>query len=305
MKTSAHVLYLRLEQEGVFGHGEAVPYARYGESADSVRAQLENVRGAVEEGVSLKDLQSLLPPGAARNALDLALWDLEARLQNKSVWELTGYYPDTVATAQTIVIGSVEEMAQKALELCHYPLLKVKLDQHQIVERMTAIRANAPAPQIVVDANESWTFELLKGVAHKLASLDIALLEQPLHADEDEVLRDYVSPIPLCADESCHSSADIQSLRDRYRAVNIKLDKTGGLSEAMRTYDAARALDMTVMLGCMVGTSLAMTPMLGLASTADFVDLDGPTWLKRDRDNGLIFKDGKVTPPQRGIWGGV
>lgn len=305
MKTSAHVLYLRLEQDGIYGHGEAVPYARYGESEESVQAQLEGVRGAVEDGTSLADLQSLLPPGAARNALDLALWDLEGKLQGTSVWALTGYHPGPVATAQTIVIGSVEDMAQKALELRHYPLLKVKLDQHQIVERMQAIRANAPEPQIVIDANESWTLELLKDVAPALAPLNIALLEQPLHADEDEVLRGFDCPIPLCADESCHSSVDIDRLKDRYRAVNIKLDKSGGLSEAIHTYEVARAADMTVMLGCMVGTSLAMMPLLGLAPQADFVDLDGPTWLKRDRDNGLIFNDGKVTPPQRGIWGGV
>jgi len=305
VKTSAHILYLRLEQEGVSGRGEAVPYARYGESTDSVQLQLDGVRSAVEDGASLTELQSLLPPGAARNALDLALWDLEAQSQGKSVWELTGYHPRPVVTAQTIVIGSVEEMAQKALELRHYPLLKVKLDQHQIVERMQAIRANAPKPQIVIDANESWNLDLLKGVVPELAPLNIALLEQPLHANEDGALRGYRSPVPLCADESCHSSADIERLKDRYQAVNIKLDKTGGLSEAIRTYETARVADMTVMLGCMVGTSLAMMPMLGLAAQADFVDLDGPTWLKRDRDNGLIFKDGKVTPPQRGIWGGV
>lgn len=299
------MLYLRLEEGLVYGHAEAVPYARYGETPESVAAQIESVRQAIETGADRDQLQDLLAPGAARNALDCALWDLEAKKSGQSVWDMTGFAPHTIETAQTIILDSVDEMGKSAARYCDFPFLKIKLDADLIVERVRAVRHQAPNAKIMIDANEAWSFDLLKSVVPQLVEFDIALLEQPLHANEDAVLETFKSPIPLCADESCHSSDDIDQLAKRYDAVNIKLDKTGGLSEALRLYREARARHMTVMTGCMVSTSLAIAPILGLSAQADFVDIDGPTWLVRDRQNGLAFDAGKATPPQRGIWGGA
>jgi L-alanine-DL-glutamate epimerase-like enolase superfamily enzyme len=299
------VLYLRLEEDQFYGHAEAVPYARYGETPESVAAQIESIRAAMEAGAARSELQDLLAPGAARNALDCALWDLEAKKSGQSVWDMIGFAPQSVETAQTIVLDSIDEMAKSAARYSDFPFLKIKLDADLIVERVEAVRAKAPNAKIMIDANEAWSFDLLNSVVPQLVKFNVALLEQPLHANEDVVLETFKSPIPLCADESCHSSDDVDQLAKRYDAVNIKLDKTGGLTEALHLYHAARARNLTVMTGCMVGTSLGIAPILGLSTQADFVDIDGPSWLVRDRKNGLTFSAGKATPPQALSWGGA
>lgn len=301
MKTTADVITVSLTQGSQVGCGECVPYGRYGETLQSVQKQIEAAREAVEFGCTRTDLQEILPAGAARNAIDCALWDLEARRKSHFV----PYPKDAIETAQTIVIDTNDGMARAAYYYRNYPILKVKLDDQAIVERIRLIREQAPKPKLVIDANESWDIALLQVVAPQLVPFDIALLEQPLPREKDAELRGWERPIPLCADESCHTSADLERLSPCYDAVNIKLDKTGGLTEAWALYEKARGMGFKIMFGCMVSTSRSIYPALPIAGLADFVDLDGPTWLEKDRDNGLIFDVGKITPPQRGVRGGA
>ncbi len=300
-KTAADVVVVEItDKNGIKGWAECVPYPRYGESIDGVIAEIEAYSGELNRNT----LNQKMPSGAARNAIDCALWDLEAKQSGKRVWDLAGLpEPQPTITAETIGIGEPDAMAEAARELSHAPLLKVKLNTEMVITRMAAIRENAPAARLIIDPNESWTLDLLKDVAGPLADLGVEMIEQPLAAGEDHVLAGFDSPVPLCADESCHTVDKLPELKDRYQMINIKLDKTGGLTEAIQLAQGGHKLGFGIMIGCMVGTSLAMAPATLLAPYAKFVDLDGPLLMKKDRDNGLDFTDGKAHPPTSALWG--
>jgi L-alanine-DL-glutamate epimerase-like enolase superfamily enzyme len=303
-KTESRVIVARLTAGGRQGWGECVPYPRYGESIASVLAQIDEARRPLEQGADRMALLELLPPGAARNALDCALWDLEAKLAGRPAHELAGLTaPRPVVTAYTLGLDSPLAMAQAAAEAAGRPLLKIKLGRERVLETMTAIRAAAPAARLIVDANEAWTAELHDEVAPSLARLGVELIEQPLPAAEDAALAARRRPVPVCADESCHVASDLPALLGRYDAINVKLDKTGGLTAALALVAAAKAQGLTIMVGCMIGTSLAMAPACLIANKAKVVDLDGPLLLARDRDSGLNYADGCVHPPDAALWG--
>ncbi len=304
-KTAADVVVVELcDENGNRGWGECVPYPRYGETVEGVLQDITSLTGKISDGLGRDELRKVLQAGAARNALDCALWDLEAKQVGKRVFDLARIpEPQPTITAQTIGIAEPDVMAAAALALAHAPLLKVKLNTEKVITRMAGIRENAPAARLIIDPNESWNFDLLREVAGPLADLGVEMIEQPLAAEHDAVLSDFDSPVPLCADESCHTVDRLGELENRYHMVNIKLDKTGGLSEAIELAQGARNLGFEIMIGCMVGTSLAMAPATLLSGFAKFVDLDGPLLLRRDRDHGLDFSDGKVSPPQAALWG--
>lgn len=305
VRTETRVVRAELNHCGVSGYGEAVPYARYGETTDSVITRIEDVAAAVEEGISPEELQAILPPGAARNAVDCALWDMMSRWKEIPVWQLLHLPgPASVTTAVTISIGKAEDMAEKALHYKDFPLLKVKLDAENIRERITAIRSAAPNPRIILDPNESWSMEHLTDLNNFLEEMNISLLEQPLAAGHDDDLRYFSGSIPICADESCHTRQDLEGLTGKYQVINIKLDKTGGLTEAVKLKQQAEAMGFGIMIGCMVATSLAMAPAMLLAPGADFVDLDGPLLIKEDRRNGLDITQGHIAVPSPELWGG-
>jgi L-alanine-DL-glutamate epimerase-like enolase superfamily enzyme len=290
VKTAAEVVVVEAEQDGLIGRGEAVPYARYGETVESVLAQ-------VAAGGEL-------PSGAARNAVDLALWDLRARLEKRSVAEMTGRpLPGEIVTAVTVSLDEPEAMHAAALKVADAPLIKVKLNADRSEERLRAVAVAAPNAALIVDPNEGWTFEILDSLQSVIAELNVALLEQPLPAGEDVALEGYKPAKPICADESAHVAADLEALLGRYQAVNIKLDKAGGLTEALVMLDRARALGFQVMTGCMVASSLAIVPALHLAGTSDFADLDGPGWIKDDRPGGVRIEGGRLYRPAKGFWG--
>ncbi|TVP73933.1 MAG: dipeptide epimerase [Rhodobacteraceae bacterium] len=299
-RTHADVLRVELHREGVSGHGESVPYARYGETMASVRAQIESV--AV--GIDRAGLQSALPAGAARNALDSALWDWEAKRAGQPVWELAGLAaPRPVLTAFTLSLDTPAKMELAARKHAHRPLLKIKLGTPDDMARLEAVRRGAPKTRIIVDANEGWSAEIYADLAPHLLRLGVAMVEQPLPAGADEMLAEIARPLPVCADESCHDRASLAGLKGKYDMVNIKLDKTGGLTEALGLRDAARAEGYGVMVGCMVGSSLAMAPAVLVAQGADVVDLDGPLLLAEDRDPPLHYDDKGVHPPLPALWG--
>lgn len=303
-KTEAEVVVATLESGGRLGRGECVPYRRYGESIDTVRADIERLAPALEAGLDRSALQGLLPPGAARNAVDCALWDLEAKLAGKPAHELAGLpAPAPVLTAYTLSLDTPAAMAAAARAAAK-PLLKLKLGGDALdLERVSAVHGAAPEARLIVDANEAWTASDVLPLAQALAPLGVALIEQPLPAGADDALFGIASPVPLCADESCHTAADLPRLVGRYSHVNVKLDKAGGLTEAIRLADAAAASGMGLMIGCMVGTSLAMAPALLLAGRAEFVDLDGPLLLARDREPALGFEGAVISPPLPELWG--
>ena len=304
VKTQADVVVVEIHEGGFTGRGECVPYPRFNETVDGVKIEIEAFFPRLERGLDRAGLACAMPAGAARNALDNALWDLEAKVTGQRVWEIAGIAaPEPSMTAETIGLGSVQEMATAAKRLSKAPLIKVKLDAELITERMQAIHDNAPNARLIIDPNEGWTFDQLKAVAPALVKMGVEMIEQPLPADDDEGLWEYDSPITLCADESCHTKDDLQSLVGKYQMVNIKLDKTGGLTEALELAKSAEIRNLGVMIGCMVGTSLAMAPAMLLASVAEFVDLDGPLLLKKDREQGLIFENGLVHPPKAQLWG--
>ncbi len=277
-----------------------MPYARYGETLDSVTAQIAALPAAFDRAA----LQTLLPPGAARNAVDCALWDLEAKQSGRRVWQLAGLAePGPEVTAYTLSLDTPEAMRAQAAENATRPLLKVKLGQAGDLARIEAVRAGAPHARIVVDANEGWTAETYAALAPALLALGVAMVEQPLPAADDAALADMPRPLPVCADESCHDRASLPALAGRYDMVNIKLDKTGGLTEALALRDAAHAAGLSVMVGCMVGSSLAMAPAVLVAQGAEVVDLDGPLLLARDRDDALRYDHRGVHPPAPELWG--
>ncbi|WP_312582365.1 L-Ala-D/L-Glu epimerase [Atlantibacter hermannii] len=296
-RNEAVVIVVEIEQDGIKGVGECTPYPRYGESVESVMAQIMTVVEALESGATREQLQTLLPAGAARNAVDCALWDLDARSQGKPLSALTGVtLPEFVLTAQTVSIGTPEQMASSAAVLCEKGarLLKIKLDDRLITERMVAIRAAVPTATLIVDANESWSSDGLAARCQLLADLGVAMLEQPLPAAEDSQLENFIHPLPICADESCHTRESLAGLTRRYDMVNIKLDKTGGLTEALLLSEAAREQGFEVMLGCMLCTSRAIAAALPLSVAARFADLDGPTWLAVDVEPALNFSTGAI-----------
>ncbi len=286
------------------GIGECVPYARYGETVESVAASLQAQAARLAAGGAHDRLIAGLKPGAARNALDCAIWDYRAKKTGKRVWEIAGIAaPISVTTCYTLSLGTPDAMEAAARVASARPLLKVKLGGEGDPARIAAVRRGAPNSRLVVDANEAWTTQTLATHAAACAAANVELIEQPLPADNDGALRDFKSPVPLCADESVHARDTLADVATRYQAINIKLDKTGGLTEAMAMVQAARALKLDIMVGCMVGTSLAMAPAMLIAAGAKFVDLDGPLLLARDREPGLRFEGSTVHPPEAALWG--
>ena len=303
-KTEARLVVAELSEGQVRGHGECTPYERYGETPASVLAEIESVRPQLEAGCGREELQALLGPGAARNALDCALWDLEAKQTGVPAWQAAGresLHP--VKTAYTISLGSPQHMAEAAARAARRPMLKLKLGGPEDLQRVRAVRAAAPRTRLIVDANEAWSFDTLQTLAPELARLDVKLIEQPLKAGEDAALEDYDSPIPLCADESLHSRAELAACARRYACINIKLDKAGGLTEALALAAESRVLGLGIMVGSMVATSLSMAPALLLAQGAAFVDLDGPLLLAQDRRPGLVYVGSMIEPPAPELWG--
>jgi L-alanine-DL-glutamate epimerase-like enolase superfamily enzyme len=304
VKTAADVVTVEIREGEHIGRGEGVPYARYGETVEDALAAIERVRSAVEAGAGRAELERLLPPSAARNALDCALWDLEARLGGTSVAAMAGLAPVVrTPTAVTVSLDEPAAMADAARRLAHVPLLKVKVDGVSPAAQITAVRRAAPGPRLIVDPNESWTIAHLRELQPLLAELRVDLLEQPLPAGSDGELASLPPGVPIAADESVHVAGDLGELAGRYRVVNLKLDKTGGLTGALELAAAARAAGLGVMVGCMICSSLSIAPALLVASGALFVDLDGPLWLRDDRPGGVRAEDGVLLPPRRGFWG--
>ena len=303
-RTESVVVTVTVTEGAVSGRGECVPYPRYGESVDSVLAQIEQTRASVEAGAGRDALLDLLPAGAARNALDCALWDLEAKRSGRPVWELAGLEPPRpLVTAFTLSVDTPAAMEAAARAAAKRPLLKIKLTGDGDLERVTAVRRGSPRARLIVDANEAWTAAHYASFARDLAALGVEMIEQPLPASADQGLADVPHPVPVCADESCHDTSTLPGLGTRYEAINIKLDKTGGLTEALRLRDAARQAGRRVMVGCMLGTSLAMAPAILVAQGAEWVDVDGPLLLARDRDPGLRYVGSVVSPPDPALWG--
>lgn len=303
-KTEARVVVVTLESEGAVGRGECVPYARYGESVESVLAEIEGLRAQIEAGLGRERLQDLLGPGAARNAVDCALWDIEAKRTDVRVWARAGVPRlSPLKTAFTISYGTPDEMAAAAEAASRRPLLKLKIGGPDDLDRVEAVRAAAPRSRLIVDANEGLSFDQLQRLAPELKRLEVQLVEQPLKAGEDQALESWSSPVPLCADESLHSRAELADCAGRYAYLNVKLDKTGGLTEALALAAEARARGLGLMVGCMVATSLSMAPAMIVAQGAEFVDLDGPLLLARDREPGLTYVGSAAEPPTPELWG--
>lgn len=299
-RTEAKVLTVRISDGAHSGWGECVPYARYDETLESVEAEI----AGLPTQFSRVELVDLLPAGAARNAVDCALWDLEAKKAGKRVWEYAGLSrPGPEITAYTLSLDEPDAMRAQAAKNAFRPLLKIKLGTPDDMPRLEAVRAGAPNARIIIDANEGWSAEVYADLAPHLLGLGVELVEQPLPASDDEALLGMERPLPVCADESCHDRSSLTGLRGKYDFVNIKLDKTGGLTEALKLRDAAIAQGYKVMVGCMVGSSLAMAPATFVAQGAMVTDLDGPLLLSEDRQNPLRFDDAGVHPPESGLWG--
>ena len=303
-RTTSEVVVAEISDGEHVGRAECMPYARYDETVESVIAEIERFAGPVAEGLDRAALQESLSAGAARNALDCALWDLEAKRKGKPVWQLAGLEaPGPLVTAYTLSLDTPENMAKAAGQNAYRPLMKLKLTGEGDIARVSAVREAAPDTRLIVDANEGWSLEMVEPFSAELAPLGVEMIEQPIPAAQDSVLADCVHPVPVCADESCHTSADLDALDGRYEMINIKLDKTGGLTEALALRDAARARGMTVMVGCMIGTSLAMAPAVLVAQGAEVVDLDGPLLLAKDQANGLVYEGSTMYPPDAALWG--
>ncbi|MGH6964187.1 MAG: N-acetyl-D-Glu racemase DgcA [Phenylobacterium sp.] len=303
-KTEAEVVVAEITDGDHRGRGEAVPYARYGETTAGVVAQIESVRARIEAGAGRGELQDLLPAGAARNAVDCALWDLEAKRAGVRAWALAGLARlDPVKTCFTISLASPADMAEAARANARRPILKLKIGGADDLAAVEAVRGAAPKARLVVDANEALSLDDLRRVAPDFARLGVLVVEQPLPAGEDQALDGYDSPVPLCADESLHTRAELAGCKGRYGMINIKLDKAGGLTEALALAAQARAMGFEIMAGSMVGTSLGAAPALILAQGAAVADLDGPLLLARDRDPGLAVTGSLLEPPSPDVWG--
>jgi len=298
-RTEAQVLTVAAAADGITGRGECVPYARYGETLDSVAARI----AALPAGIDRASLQAALPPGAARNAVDCALWDWQARQSGRRVWQLAGLAaPVPVQTCYTLSLDTPERMQAAAARNAHRPILKIKLGTESDMPRLEAVRAGAPRARIVVDAYEGWSAEVYTDVAPHLIRLGVQMVEQPLPAGRDQMLAEIARPLPVCADESCHDRASLPDLIGKYDMVNIKLDQTGGLTGALDLLAEARRRGFGVMVGCMVSSSLSIAPAFHVARHADFVDLDGPIWLANDHPGGARQAGAELHPP-RGLWG--
>jgi len=296
-RTAADVITVTLTRGNHTGQGESVPYARYGESMQSVTEQIQSVSDALAGDITNDELQTLLPGGAARNAVDCALWDLSAKESGKPVWQLAGLSePDTVVSAYTLSLDEPDAMRESAAKHADKPLLKIKLGGTDDFPRLLAVRAGAPESQLIVDANEG-------RLAPVMLDLGVTLVEQPLAANNDKALLSLERPLPICADESCHGVDSLASLKGKYDFINIKLDKTGGLTEAIALQNAAIDAGFRVMVGCMVGSSLAMAPAVLLAQRAEVVDLDGPLLLAEDREQAIVFEGAVMSPPSAALWG--
>lgn len=303
-KTQADVVVVTLTEDGVTGRGECVPYPRYDETVPQAMAALEAARNPIEAGLSRAEIAGHVAPKAAQNALDCALWDLEAKRAGKPVWQLAGLAePKPVVTAYTLSLGTPEAMAKAAQAASDRPLLKLKLGREGDEERVAAIREAAPRARLIVDANEGWSGAVLPQMLAACAKAGIELVEQPLPAANDEALRSIDRKVVICADESAHDVDGLAALIGKYDAINVKLDKTGGLTGALALTRAARDNDLKIMVGCMLATSLAMAPAMLLAQFASFVDLDGPLLLKEDRVPGISFVGSLMQPPPPALWG--
>jgi L-alanine-DL-glutamate epimerase-like enolase superfamily enzyme len=302
--TVANTVTATVAGNGKRGRGECVPYARYGESVEGVAASIRDLAADIAAGMDRQALQRVLPAGAARNALDCALWDLEAKAADKPVWELAGLAePHPLTTAFTIGLDNPEAMGRAARAEAHRPLLKIKLTGGSDLERIAAVRVAAPRSRLIVDANESWTAGMVEPLSAALAELGVEAIEQPLAADSDQPLADLPHLLPFYADESCHDRASLPAIIGKYDGINIKLDKTGGLTEALALKKEAQSVGLKIMVGCMVSTSLSMAPAALLAQDAAIVDLDGALLLARDREHGLRFSNGELFPPCVALWG--
>ena len=303
-KTEAVTVVAEISLHGQTGRGECVPYTRYGETPEATLADIQAMREAIAHGLTRESLQAALPAGAARNALDCAFVDLEAKCGAHRAWTLLGRQePPACTTAYTISLATPEAMAAATAKAAYRPLLKIKLGGEGDLERIAAVRKAAPNSELIVDANEAWTPSTLESNLQACAAAGVTLVEQPLPAGADEMLAHIRRPIAVCADESVHDRTSLEGLRDRYDAVNIKLDKTGGITEALALADTAQALGFDIMVGCMVATSLSMAPAMLLTPQARFVDLDGPLLLASDRNHGLRYDGSMVYPPDAALWG--
>jgi L-alanine-DL-glutamate epimerase-like enolase superfamily enzyme len=303
-KTEAVVVTATITEGPHIGRGECVPYARYGETVEGVAADIAKQAEAIANGASRLELQGHMPAGAARNAIDCSLWDLEAKRVGRSMHDIIGMAaPQPCITAYTISLGTPDVMASAARTTAHRPLLKVKLGGAGDVERIAAVRAAAPKARLIVDANEAWTPEVFDANMEACAAAGVEVIEQPLPAGRDDALATMARVVPICADESVHDSRTVAELVGRYDAINIKLDKTGGLTQALVLAARAKVLGLEIMVGCMVGTSLAMAPAMLLTPGANWVDLDGPLLLKDDRDGGLRYDGSIVHPASCEFWG--
>jgi L-alanine-DL-glutamate epimerase-like enolase superfamily enzyme len=303
-KTEAVTVLAEVSRDGLIGRGECVPYPRYGETPEATLAAMLSMQEPLGRGLDREALQSAMPAGAARNALDCALLDLEAKATGQRVWSLLGRpAPQACITAYTISLASPEVMASATAKAAHRPLLKIKLGGDGDGARITAVRKAAPESELIVDANEAWTSDNLEQNLAVCAEMGVTLVEQPLPAGRDQALASIRRPLAVCADESVHDRASLEGLRERYDAVNIKLDKTGGCTEALAMADAAHTLGFEIMIGCMVATSLAMAPAMLLTQAACYVDLDGPLLLAHDREGGLRYEGSLVYPPDAALWG--
>ena len=299
-RTQAEVVTVTIEKDGVTGRGECVPYARYNETLESVIKQIKSVPDDIDK----ETLQDTLPPGAARNAVDCALWDFECKKRDQRIWEIADIQvPKQKITAYTLSLDEPENMFKQAEKNSNRPLLKIKLGTPNDMPRLEAVRKGAPKSEIIVDANEGWDAELYSFLAPELVRLGVKLVEQPLPADNDNDLIGLPRPLPICADESCHDRKSLEKLIGKYDFVNIKLDKSGGLTEALQLKNKALEAGFKIMVGCMVGSSLAMAPATLIAQNATFVDLDGPLLLAQDRQNGLLYDESWVHPPSKDLWG--
>lgn len=304
-RTQTRTIRVKLTQDGIVGFGESVPNPRYNESIESVFEQLQIFGEDDVQKLTLDILQHALPAGAARNALDCALWDIKAKRNKTSVSTMLGLpYPSAIQTVQTISIGDTETMARSAKRLRHFSMIKVKLNTENIIGRIEAIRKQAPTSKILIDANESWSLDILKDCLPHLHALGVVMVEQPLAAKDDTDLIGFVSCLPIGADESCHTSKDIARLAEMYDVINIKLDKTGGLTEAIHLEKTAKNAKLDIMVGCMLGTSLSIAPAMIIASQASYVDLDAPALLENDCAYGVQIKDGHMTRLDERLWGG-
>jgi L-alanine-DL-glutamate epimerase-like enolase superfamily enzyme len=302
-KTEAVTVVASISDGKVTGRGEATPYARYGETDEKVLNEILGAGQYLESANPRLAINEAMAPGAARNAVDCALWDYEAKKTESSIYGLCGRQPVSATTCYTVSLGTPEEMAAQAGRCAGFPVLKVKLGGDGDAGRLQAVRKAAPKARLIADANEAWTPELYPALIRACIEAGVELIEQPFPSSMDEVLAGLPRPIPVCADESVFTARDLAALQGRYDAVNIKLDKTGGLTEALAMMQAAKALGFKIMIGCMVATSLAMAPAMVLAGDADWVDLDGPLLLQRDREDGLRFDGAVIQPPTPALWG--